>query len=88
MIFFYKFREKAQLAGIGVPIEAGIMPVTSKSQIERMVTMCGATLPRKFQRILAKYVLGPKPCGMQVSRSLSTRSLTFWGMGWTASTSM
>ena len=58
--FFYKFREKAQLAGIGVPIEAGIMPVTSKRQIERMVTMCGATLPRKFQRILAKYESRPE----------------------------
>ncbi len=58
--FFYRFREKAQMAGIQVPIEAGIMPVTSKSQIERMVTMCGATLPRKFQRILAKYESRPE----------------------------
>ena len=40
--------EKAKIAGINVPISAGIMPVTSKSQIERMVTMCGASLPQKF----------------------------------------
>ena len=34
---FYSFVEKARIAGVNVPIEAGIMPVTSKSQIERMV---------------------------------------------------
>lgn len=31
------------------------MPVTNKAQIKRMVTMCGATLPDKFERILEKY---------------------------------
>ena len=58
--FFYEFREKTEQAGIHVPIEAGIMPVTSKKQIERMVTLCGATLPRKFQRVLAKYESRPE----------------------------
>lgn len=52
---FYRFRERCQIAGIDVPIEAGIMPVTSKAQIERMVSMCGATLTPKFQRAIAKY---------------------------------
>jgi methylenetetrahydrofolate reductase (NADPH) len=31
------------------------MPVTNKKQIERMVTLCGASLPLKFQKILTKY---------------------------------
>lgn len=31
------------------------MPVTNKAQIERMVTMCGASLPTKFAKILHKY---------------------------------
>ena len=53
--YFYNFLDKARKIGINVPIEAGIMPVTNKKQIERMVMLCGATLPRKFQRILAKY---------------------------------
>lgn len=53
--FFYDFRDKARAAGINVPISAGIMPVTSKSQIERMVTMCGASLPQKFVRMITKY---------------------------------
>jgi methylenetetrahydrofolate reductase (NADPH) len=52
---FYSFREKARVAGINVPIEAGIMPVTNKKQIERMVTMCGASLPSKFVKIMQKY---------------------------------
>lgn len=58
--YFYEFREKAASLGIHTPIEAGIMPVTSKKQIERMVTLCGATLPRKFQRVLAKYESQPE----------------------------
>ena len=38
-----------------MPVEAGIMPVTNKAQIERMVNTCGASLPEKFQKILRKY---------------------------------
>lgn len=52
---FFHFLERARIAGINVPIEAGIMPIQSKSSIQRMVTMCGATIPSKLTRILAKY---------------------------------
>jgi len=52
---FYRFYEKTRIAGINAPIDAGVMPVTNKAQIERMVNMCGATLPPKFQRVLQKY---------------------------------
>lgn len=52
---FYNFYEKTRIAGIDVPVEAGIMPVTNKAQIERMVNICGAKLPKKFERILQKY---------------------------------
>ncbi len=57
---FYEFREKAAIAGINVPIEAGIMPVVNTKQIERMVTMCGASLPQKFSRIMRKYENNPE----------------------------
>lgn len=57
---FYDFREKTALAGINVPIEAGIMPVVNKNQIERMVTMCGVSLPRKFVRVMQKYENNPE----------------------------
>ena len=52
---FYYFREKAAKLNINISVEAGIMPVTNKKQIERMVNICGATLPIKFQHILDKY---------------------------------
>ena len=43
---FYRFRERCRLAGIAVPIVPGIMPVTSYKQIERIASLCGATLPK------------------------------------------
>lgn len=53
--FFYDFSEKARIAGINVPIEAGIMPVVNKKQIERMASLCGATLPKKFLNMMNRY---------------------------------
>lgn len=52
---FYHFLERARIAGINVPIEAGIMPVVNKKQIERMVSMCGASLPLKFTKMISRY---------------------------------
>lgn len=57
---FYDFYEKTKIAGINVPIEAGIMPVTNKKQIERMVSMCGASLPQKFVKVIQKYGDSPE----------------------------
>ncbi len=56
---FFHFQAEARKAGITVPIEAGIMPVTNSRQITRMVSMCGASLPRKFTRIIQKYEDNP-----------------------------
>lgn len=52
---FYSFLERKSIAGIDVPIDARIMPVVNKKQIERMVSLCGASLPIKFKRVLEKY---------------------------------
>ncbi len=52
---FYNFCDKIKAEGITVPVDAGVMPVTNKAQIERMVNMCGASLPPKFKKILDKY---------------------------------
>ncbi|MGN0618840.1 MAG: methylenetetrahydrofolate reductase [NAD(P)H] [Ruminiclostridium sp.] len=57
---FYDFREKMAIAGIDVPVSAGIMPVTNKKQIERMVAMCGASLPQKFVKMVQKYDTRPE----------------------------
>ncbi|MBR3786387.1 MAG: methylenetetrahydrofolate reductase [Firmicutes bacterium] len=57
---FYDFVEKARIAGINVPIEAGIMPVVNKKQIERMVSLCGASLPSKFTKMMSRYEHKPE----------------------------
>lgn len=52
---FYEFMDEVRSAGITVPVEAGIMPVTNKSQIERMVSMCGASIPAKLSKLLQRF---------------------------------
>jgi methylenetetrahydrofolate reductase (NADPH) len=48
---FYDFRERCDLAGIKVPIVAGIMPVSSKSGLVRMAELAaGARIPAKLLR--------------------------------------
>ena len=56
---FYKFREKIAAAGITVPVEADIMPVTSKKSIERMVSLCGASIPKRLAKLMARYADDP-----------------------------
>lgn len=57
---FYSFQDKVRNAGIDVPMEAGIMPVANKKQIERMVTMCGASIPQALAKILQRYEHDPQ----------------------------
>ncbi len=52
---FYAFREKLAHQNITVPVEAGIMPVTSKKSIERMVSLCGASIPNRLAKLMARY---------------------------------
>jgi methylenetetrahydrofolate reductase (NADPH) len=50
---FYDFRERCDLAGIKAPIVAGIMPVTSKSGLQRMADLAlGARFPAPLLRAL------------------------------------
>ena len=57
---FYRFMDKLLKAGIDVPVEAGIMPITKKTQIERTVSMCGASIPNKFAKLINKYADAPE----------------------------
>lgn len=57
---FYNFQKRCLLAGINLPIEAGIMPVVNKKQIQRMVSLCGASLPAKFSKIMNRYESNPE----------------------------
>ncbi|MGL5151518.1 MAG: methylenetetrahydrofolate reductase [NAD(P)H] [Clostridium sp.] len=52
---YYNFLDKVQSANIKAPIQAGIMPVTNKRQIERIAKLSGATIPEKFLRIMDRY---------------------------------
>jgi methylenetetrahydrofolate reductase (NADPH) len=52
---FYDFRDRCDLAGIRVPILAGIMPVTSLSGLHRMAELAaGARFPAKLLRALGR----------------------------------
>ncbi|WP_299299143.1 methylenetetrahydrofolate reductase [NAD(P)H] [uncultured Fretibacterium sp.] len=52
---FCRFRDRARALGVTVPIIAGIMPITSAAQIDKMVTMCGATVPDRVRRFVDAY---------------------------------
>jgi methylenetetrahydrofolate reductase (NADPH) len=52
---FYDFRERCELAGIKVPILAGIMPVTSRAGMTRMAELAlGARFPAKLLRAVGR----------------------------------
>jgi methylenetetrahydrofolate reductase (NADPH) len=52
---FYDFRERCELAGIRVPIIAGIMPITSKENLVRMAELAlGARCPAKLLRAIGR----------------------------------
>jgi methylenetetrahydrofolate reductase (NADPH) len=57
---FYTFKEKLEMQNINIPVSAGIMPVLNKNQIQRIVSLCGVNLPKKFIRIMDRYEHNPE----------------------------
>ena len=57
--YLYRIREQ----GITVPVIAGIMPVTSASQIARICSMSGTYLPSRFKAIVDRF--GDNPAAMK-----------------------
>lgn len=53
--YFYNMLEQKEKLGIKSPIQAGIMPVINKNQIERIASLCGAYIPEKFIKIMNRY---------------------------------
>ncbi|MER2599456.1 MAG: methylenetetrahydrofolate reductase [NAD(P)H] [Caldilineales bacterium] len=52
---FYDFCERCRLAGITVPIVAGIMPITSRHGMARMAGLAlGARFPARLQRAISR----------------------------------
>ena len=52
---FYDFAERCRIAGIDVPLIPGIMPVINANQIKRMISLCNASFPERFCRIIRRY---------------------------------
>lgn len=57
--FLYKIRE----AGIGIPIIAGIMPITSAKQVDRAIKLSGSFMPRRFKSLVDRF--GSDPLAMK-----------------------
>ena len=52
---YFDFCERAQAAGINVPISPGIMPIASVQQVKRFTKMCGASIPKSLGDSLSQF---------------------------------
>lgn len=59
----YNFMYKILKKGIDVPVVAGIMPVTNKAQIKRIVSLSGNMVPPRFLAIVDRF--GDNPAAMR-----------------------
>jgi len=57
--FFYRFIERVRSAGVTLPISAGVMPILSRKSIEKMIFICGASLPSGIIKLLHKHENNP-----------------------------
>ena len=65
---FFEYCEKLKKAGINIPVVAGILPISSYAQTEKMIALCGAKLPAGLKSVLDKYKDSPediKKIGME-----------------------
>ena len=52
---FFRFMNLMRKKGIRVPVQAGVMPIVSKRQIERTVALSSASLPPQFTKMISRY---------------------------------
>ena len=51
----YNFMFRLLRAGIEIPVIAGIMPVTNSKQIQRICSLSGTALPRRFRMVVDRF---------------------------------
>ncbi|MCL2679924.1 MAG: methylenetetrahydrofolate reductase [NAD(P)H] [Coriobacteriia bacterium] len=52
---FCRFLEAVRAAGITVPLQAGIMPLTNPRQSAHIIELCNPSVPKKLATIIEKY---------------------------------
>ena len=52
---FYELLERAEKAGITVPIIPGVLPILNTAQIRRFTSLCGATIPSQLDSRLEQF---------------------------------
>lgn len=57
---FYNYMYKLREAGVTVPVVAGIMPVTNAKQMERIIKLSQAFIPRRYVALLDRYGDNPE----------------------------
>lgn len=55
----YNFMFRLLRAGIQIPVIAGIMPVTNSKQIQRICSLSGTALPRRFRMVVDRFADDP-----------------------------
>lgn len=50
---FYRFRDRAEEAGLRIPLVPGIMPIANFERIKRFSENCGASVPARFGPLFA-----------------------------------
>ena len=63
----YRYIETVKNAGINCPVIAGIMPVRSLKQVEKMTSVARVTVPKKFVQKLEKFPNDTKQIGTEFS---------------------
>ena len=85
---FYDFRERCELAGIHVPIIAGIMPITSKPGLVRMAELAlGARFPARCSAPSTAAATIPTPSPRSASTGRPSSAATCSTTAFAASTS-
>ncbi|MEW6183067.1 MAG: methylenetetrahydrofolate reductase [NAD(P)H] [Bacillota bacterium] len=57
---FYHFLESVRKIGVTCPISAGILPVLNAGALERMISLCGASIPAEVLAMLERYESDPE----------------------------